>query len=290
MNSQLLMAEQPRLLVGANLSEHSDEAIRQADAWSRAHGWQLLVCHVAPEARPELVRALREHVAKLTGRAPDDVRAFVATGAPEEQLLLQAEERAVEMVAIGSHSFSGLKQIFLGDVAEGVVRRARCSVLVARPHERRGRVLVVTDLSSGSLPVVALAADHASRINARLSVACSIEPRMRVVRELTNFGSAYGFVRGEYEDARRAAEEQVAGQMAATGARGETLVLDGKLAPAIVHAVGESGADLVVLSASAESGWKPKLHGDVVGKVARAAPCSVLVWRVSAASTKPRVS
>ena len=42
---------------------------------------------------------------------------------------------AADLIVISTHGFTGLKHVFLGSVAEQVVRRAPCPVLVVREHE-----------------------------------------------------------------------------------------------------------------------------------------------------------
>jgi nucleotide-binding universal stress UspA family protein len=42
------------------------------------------------------------------------------------------EDRAFDLVVLGSHGRTGIKRALLGSVAEVVVRHARCPVLVAR--------------------------------------------------------------------------------------------------------------------------------------------------------------
>jgi universal stress protein A len=46
-----------------------------------------------------------------------------------------AAERVCDLVALGTHGRSGLAHVLIGSVAEGVVRTARCDVVVARPLE-----------------------------------------------------------------------------------------------------------------------------------------------------------
>jgi nucleotide-binding universal stress UspA family protein len=296
------MSDSMRILVGADASEHGDEAVHQGDAWARAHGWRLLVCHVAPPplgvnmlfpqateqqalAQPQLERRLggllRAHVGGLIHREPLQVETLIATGTPDVELVRTAEEHAVAMIVVGSHSHSGLRPIYLGDVAANILRHAHCSVLVARPQPGTQRILVGTDLSPGARAALALAADHASRTGARLTVACSIERQMDSVRGMTNFGAGHGFVESESEEVHRSAQQQLALELEAVGARGETLVLDGNPAAAIVKAAAASEADLLVIGATGQSGFKRALIGRITEKIVRAAPCSVLVVRAA---------
>jgi len=185
------------------------------------------------------------------------------------------------LVVLGSHAHSRLAQIFLGDVAERVVRHAHCPVLVARPHGVTRRILVGTDLSRGAREAVALAAEHARRTRARLTIACSIERQMDLVRGMTSMGAAHGFVQSEYEEVSGEARKQLAEQLRSVGAEGETEVFDGSAAPAIVRAAAELDADLVVIGATGATGFKRAQLGRIAEKIVRAAPCSVLVVRAA---------
>ena len=53
-------------------------------------------------------------------------------GEPADALLARADALQAEMILLGSRGNTGLRRLVLGSVAEKVVRRARCSVLVAR--------------------------------------------------------------------------------------------------------------------------------------------------------------
>jgi universal stress protein A len=52
------------------------------------------------------------------------------------EILRAAEEWPADLIILGSHGRTGVSRWLLGSVAEHVVRHARCSVEVARLHER----------------------------------------------------------------------------------------------------------------------------------------------------------
>lgn len=56
----------------------------------------------------------------------------VLDGAPVDTIVDYARENAVDLVVIGSHGRSGLQRLFLGSVAEGVIRNAVMPVMVVR--------------------------------------------------------------------------------------------------------------------------------------------------------------
>ena len=63
-------------------------------------------------------------------------------GSSAEQIVQLAANVDADLVVVGTHGYSGLRRIFLGSVAETVLRLVRCPVWVVRPkdHEVLGRV------------------------------------------------------------------------------------------------------------------------------------------------------
>lgn len=56
----------------------------------------------------------------------------VASGDPAEAIIHVAQGHQVDLIVMGTHGRSGLAHVFLGSVAEKVVRHASCAVLVTR--------------------------------------------------------------------------------------------------------------------------------------------------------------
>jgi nucleotide-binding universal stress UspA family protein len=52
------------------------------------------------------------------------------TGPPVEQIMTQAETTRVDLIVLGTHGRSPLYHLFTGGVLDGILRRARCPVLV----------------------------------------------------------------------------------------------------------------------------------------------------------------
>lgn len=71
---------------------------------------------------------LRKFVGRLGfgGDAPEIVR----TGDAAEQIVAEAEAWDADLVVLGTHGRTGLPRLLIGSVAESVLRRARCDVLV----------------------------------------------------------------------------------------------------------------------------------------------------------------
>lgn len=58
--------------------------------------------------------------------------ALVLRGPPADAILEEPKRSSASLIVVGCHGHSGLRRLTLGSVAESVVRRAQCSVLVVR--------------------------------------------------------------------------------------------------------------------------------------------------------------
>jgi nucleotide-binding universal stress UspA family protein len=59
-------------------------------------------------------------------------KAIVKVGAPLRQVVEYAKNESVDLIVLGTHGRSGAAHLFLGSVAERVVRMAPCPVLTVR--------------------------------------------------------------------------------------------------------------------------------------------------------------
>src|SRR6185437_12328429 len=110
-----------------------------------------------------------------TGRDLSAFRVVVDTGSPDAGIVRVADEVRATLVAVSNRGATGLDRLLLGSIAARVVRYAHCPVLVARPHEKTGRVLAATDFSEAARPAIALAAQEARRRGARLTLLHSLD-------------------------------------------------------------------------------------------------------------------
>jgi nucleotide-binding universal stress UspA family protein len=56
----------------------------------------------------------------------------VKVGDPLRQVVAYARDEAMDLIVLGTHGRSGVAHLFLGSVAERVVRTAPCPVLTVR--------------------------------------------------------------------------------------------------------------------------------------------------------------
>ncbi|WP_419657129.1 universal stress protein [Desulfosarcina variabilis str. Montpellier] len=90
------------------------------------------------ETEEERIHSLEKHLQdKLQDAEYKDVQIAIRMGSPASEIIGYAETAGAELIVMPSHGRTGLKHFALGSVAERVVRRAHCPVLVLR--EKKGK-------------------------------------------------------------------------------------------------------------------------------------------------------
>lgn len=77
-----------------------------------------------------------------------DARIAVRIGSPAVEICRYAEEAGAQLIVMPSHGRTGIKHFALGSVAERVLRRAPCPVLVLRGEEKtegKGKTIISYD-------------------------------------------------------------------------------------------------------------------------------------------------
>jgi nucleotide-binding universal stress UspA family protein len=278
-----------RVLVATDLSEGADMALREGASLAATPIDALAVVHALrqPSFTATWLPSAEAHDAHRVSRAHEllSERTRRAIGVPVEifveddvdyaAIVARAETWAADVVVVGSHGASGVARAF-GSVAERVLHRAPCSVLVARASPARGRVLAATDLSDPSFGAVVAAAEEARRRLVRLEVVHAIgflEAEARYLLELAT-PAAVGA-----PSIFEVATLELSASVAALGVEAVCKVVDRPAAAAIVGEAEAIGAELVVVGARGKTGLRRLTLGGVAEKVARAAPCSVLTVR-----------
>jgi len=143
-----------RVLVAMDFTPESERALRRAmqiaNAAPKAELQAVAVIEPTPgrwghelagdvparlgELTTEAFRAL---AASESIRGLERVTSRVCTGTPAEEITRLAREMQADLVVVGAHVRSALARWYGGSVAQDVVRRAGCPVLVHRERTRR---------------------------------------------------------------------------------------------------------------------------------------------------------
>jgi nucleotide-binding universal stress UspA family protein len=144
-----LPATPTTVLAAIDFSEASDLVVERALTMARqtdAHEIHFL--HVCPPPRDDAEEEGRqtEFEAWLDARVRDGgsvpytvkIVAHEASGNPADVIVEMAGDLLASTVIVGTHGRKGFQRMVMGSVAENVVRRAACPVLVVRPqmHEQ----------------------------------------------------------------------------------------------------------------------------------------------------------
>ncbi len=150
------MIEIKRVLAPTDFSVHSDKSVRYACALAERFGAELHLVNVLSEIIPAGPDPLlmpvmppqfyqeNENRAKETLRCvtqpswgnPTSLVTAVRWGSPVEAIVDYAQEQHIDLIVIATHGRTGLSHVFLGSVAERIVREASCPVLTIRDSHR----------------------------------------------------------------------------------------------------------------------------------------------------------
>jgi nucleotide-binding universal stress UspA family protein len=149
------MIDLQRILVPTDFSKHSENALAYAVAFAEKFASELFLLHVvqdltlfipetvavAPPVAPpveQLSAAVREALDRVIQQNQLErfrARAEVREGNPFSEIVRFARENDIDLIIMGTHGHTGLVHVFLGSVAEKVVRKAPCPVLTVRHPE-----------------------------------------------------------------------------------------------------------------------------------------------------------
>jgi nucleotide-binding universal stress UspA family protein len=144
------MVEQAGVIVVAvDFEKASLKALDVAKELGRAMGAEVVIAHVYqvpmftyPGLEPALLPTFNAEISTAAKRAVEELsasqeglRAVLREGDPSTELLAVASELKARMLVMGTHGRSGFAHLFLGSVAEKVMRHSTIPVLTVRASE-----------------------------------------------------------------------------------------------------------------------------------------------------------
>ncbi len=132
-----------RIVVGIDFNEPSLAAMEYARSLATSFGSSVSVVHVIQPMTTEIYAYTAQMIEnweraayeRLWARFPAaermalQGRAEVRVGIPVEEILSFADEQNADLIILGTHGRGPIGHLFIGSVAERVVRRAKCPVL-----------------------------------------------------------------------------------------------------------------------------------------------------------------
>ncbi len=138
------------ILFPTDFSTASDTALPHAETLAKQKSATLLILHVEepplaygggelyyglPEPSSERILKMLEQVVPSDQTVSFKHRLTI--GDPAGEIVRIASEEGAEMIVLGTHGRTGVTRLLMGSVAEAVVRRAPCPVLVYRETPAR---------------------------------------------------------------------------------------------------------------------------------------------------------
>jgi nucleotide-binding universal stress UspA family protein len=142
-----------RILVPIDFSAHSKNALKYAIPMAEQFGATLHLVYVVeptiypadlgfgqvvmPGVEDELREKGGEELKNLIGEeigARVKATSAVRTGKPHQEILLEAEEKNIDLIVIATHGHTGVEHILFGSTAARIMRLAKCPVLIIRPQ------------------------------------------------------------------------------------------------------------------------------------------------------------
>ncbi len=150
------MIQLRRVLVPVDFSECSERAMEYAQEFCEKYDAALHLLHVlevhvsstpqftmglaVPDRQEESFelaqQKLEEYPNKDWAANREVVRATVH-GSPFVEIVKYAKDQEIDVIVVGTHGRTGLSHVFLGSVAENVVRQTPCPVLVVGQKGRQ---------------------------------------------------------------------------------------------------------------------------------------------------------
>ncbi len=134
------------ILVPVDFEEASLSAIELAKSLGAKLGGEVVLLHVYqlpvytyPGLEPALMPGFHAEVSAAASRAVQQLsaqtgglRTLLRDGDPATEILAAAEEQRAAMIVMGTHGRRGISHLFLGSVAEQVIRKSSVPVLTVR--------------------------------------------------------------------------------------------------------------------------------------------------------------
>jgi nucleotide-binding universal stress UspA family protein len=236
--------------------------------------------------RAEVARQYLNGVRETSLADYGSVSVVVLEGKPVETIVEAAREQGTDLIAMATHGASGLALWTMGSVAEGVMQRASCPVLLVRvtenalPPRPLKRILVPLDgspVAEQALPhAVALAKEKQAELILLRTVDPLTEHEMRAIVRYRKERDVL------IEQFRQEATHYLTPHQQALEREGlqcRQRVIAAHAGEGILHVAAKEEADLIVMTTHGRSGIGKLVYGSVTDHVLHHATRPLLVVR-----------
>ncbi|WP_146417287.1 universal stress protein [Haloarcula hispanica] len=282
-----------RILVPTDGSPGSERAFEVAATLASTHDAAVHVLSVVDEHGPtddwdydgdSPAEAFIESQADHVDTEGLSVTTAVREGVVHDAVLDYGDENDIDLIVMGTHGRTGVRRFLLGSVTEKVVRLADVPVLSVKADAEPGTVsfddiLLPTDGSSGAEAAIEPTGALASATDATVHLVSVVDTRSLGI----DVGSSV--IVDELESVATDAVGDASDRLSGMGVETvETAITHGVPYRAILDAIEETDADLVVIGTHGRTGIDRYLLGSVAEKLVRTSPVPVMTVRAPDAS------
>ncbi len=290
-----------RIVVPLDRSDFAESALPYALGLLDQGGILALVSAVDPMIDPmggipNLELILQESAAGYLETVRDrlpagaEIKTTVVTGSPVLSIKHFSEGFGADLIVLSTHGRGPLSRVWLGSVADGLLRRTRVPLLLIRPHESGDpdltqpvdvprRVTVAYDGSELSEIVLTklhlLGGDPDTLFDVTRVV---VYPHLISSAYLPHTALTNVQARDEMEEEARNELAEIVEQLTNDGRRAHASIVTSEfVGPAIVEHAAETGADAIMMATHGRRAVERLLLGSVADKVVRESEVPVLV-------------
>ena len=221
----------------------------------------------------------------LAQRWPD-AEVVVVDKAPVDGILSEARRFRADVIVVGWRGHGAVRRLLMGSVSRGVVRGARCAVLVVRGRPPRvPKIVIGFDASAGAQLAVTLVGKFVASRDGHVTLITAVQ-----LMSPSSRGPVVGGIRATIArevrriNTERATEatkalNRAAEELDRSGWRTRTVLRTGEPLRELSAAVATAHPQLLVVGARGSSGVRHLLLGSVAEGVLNRLPVPVLVAR-----------
>jgi nucleotide-binding universal stress UspA family protein len=290
------------ILVPIDFSEFSSNALNYAIGLSEKFRSKLTLLHAVvlfeddvneEERLQEYEELVRKREKNIDAQMKTNVQKAHQKGIPVESVILRSvsaadaileylNEHSFDLIVMGTHGRTGLKHIFLGSVAEKVVRLAPVPVLSVHRSVQNFDVtnlIVPIDFSiyskNAADHAISIAKNFGAKVNFIHVIEKDIHPSFYATGVESIFQIDTSLKDRVIQNMKGFLEEQLTPDIGS-----EFIVKEGRAHREIVEYAKEEKADLIVISTHGLTGLEYLLLGSTAEKVVRWASCPVLTIKI----------
>jgi nucleotide-binding universal stress UspA family protein len=198
--------------------------------------------------------------------------------APE--ILDYSTDNDIDLIVTGTHGRRGIGHLFMGSVAEEVVRLSNVPVFTIKetenpkPIKNWDKILVPVDFSEHSQTALAHAKSIAESYDATLQLLHVIEEPVHPALSIAGKSSIFDIVPDLKEDCRKRIHNMIK-ESKGPDVKAEIFIIEGNATNDILRFAEENNSDLIVIATHGLTGLEHMLLGSVTEKVVRMAHCPV---------------